>query len=81
MATELAAKEALKNPKHDWLQLVPIQYWKFKKVFDQKASERLPGRRPWDHPIDLKPNFIPKSCKIYSLSETEQAELDTFLDD
>ena len=37
--------------------------------------------KPWDHAIDLKPNFIPKDCKVYSLSPEEQKEQDKFLEE
>jgi hypothetical protein len=35
------------------------------KVFEQTALERFPEPRPWDHAIELKPDFIPKDCKVY----------------
>jgi len=37
--------------------------------------------KPWDHAIDLKPNFIPKDCKVYPLSPEEQKEQDKFLEE
>ena len=37
--------------------------------------------KPWDHAIDLKPNFIPKDCKFYPLSPKEQKEQDKFLEE
>ncbi|TFY55573.1 hypothetical protein EVG20_g9269, partial [Dentipellis fragilis] len=62
-------------------ELVPAPYRSFQDVFDKSTSERLPEHRPWDHAIDLKPEFEPKSCKVYPLSPNEQIELDSFLDD
>jgi hypothetical protein len=46
-------------------KLVPEQYHDFHKIFNKTASERLPNHRPWDHAINLKPNFEPKPCKLY----------------
>jgi len=40
----------------------------------------MPEHKPWDHAIDLKPDFIPKDCKVYPLSPEEQKEQDKFLE-
>jgi len=37
--------------------------------------------KSWDHAIDLKPNFIPKDCKVYPLSPEEQKKQDKFLEE
>jgi hypothetical protein len=34
----------------------------------------------WDHKIDMKEGFEPKSFKNYNLTPEEQEELDKFLD-
>jgi hypothetical protein len=36
--------------------LLPTEYRRFAKVFSEKASERFPPSRPYDHAIDLKPD-------------------------
>jgi hypothetical protein len=36
--------------------LLPTEYQQFAKVFSEKASERFPPSRPYDHAIDLKPD-------------------------
>jgi hypothetical protein len=51
----------------------------YKSVFEKEASERFPESQPWDHAIDLKPDFIPKDCKVYPLTLAEQTKLDKFL--
>jgi hypothetical protein len=56
-------------------------YHEYKSVFEKEASERFPESRPWDHAIDLKPNFIPKDCKVYPLTPAEQTKLDEFLEE
>jgi hypothetical protein len=74
------AEAAAGKRKHKLLdELVPEQYRDFYKVFDKAASERLPDHGPWDHAINLKPNFKPKPCKLYPLSPMEQTKLDRFL--
>jgi hypothetical protein len=35
---------------------LPTEYRSFAKVFSEKASERFPPPRPYDHAIDLKPD-------------------------
>ena len=61
--------------------LVPKRYLKYWRVFEKHKSERLPERKPWDHAINLKPNFEPKKGPIYLLSPKEQNLQDKFLDE
>lgn len=60
---------------------IPNSYNDYRDVFEKKASERFPESRPYDHAIDLKPDFIPKNCKVYPLSPKEQTLMDEFIDD
>ena len=60
---------------------LPKVYAEYRTVFKKKASERMLEHKPWDCMIDLKPNFIPKDCKVYSLSPEEQKEQDKFLEE
>ena len=62
-------------------EMVPKRFHKYLKVFDKKASERMPTHKPWDHAIDLKPEFEPKKAKVIPLSPKEQEEVDAFLKD
>ena len=41
----------------------------------------MPVRKPWDHAIDLIPNFAPRKSKSYPMSPTEQQEVRDFVDD
>jgi len=50
-------------------------------VFEKEASERIPEHKPWNHTIDLKPDFILKDCKVYHLFPEEQKEQDKFLEE
>jgi len=38
---------------------LPEVYAEYRMVFEKEASERMPEHKPWDHTIDLKPDFIP----------------------
>ena len=53
----------------------------FADVFSEKGFERLPQHRPWDHAIELKPDFKPSDCKVYPLSPKEQQALKEFIDE
>jgi hypothetical protein len=50
-------------------------------VFDENKADQFPDSRPWDHKIELKDGFQPKSFKTYNLTPEEQEELDKFLKD
>ena len=60
---------------------IPAEYQNYRDVFEKKASERFPESRPYDHAIDLKPDFVPKNCKVYPLSPKEQTLMDEFIDE
>jgi len=62
-------------------KLVPKRFWKWKKVFGKKESERMPVQKTWDHAIELKEGFTPRKGKIYSLSREEREEVQKFVED
>jgi len=62
-------------------RLVPKRFWKWKKVFGKKESERMPIQKIWDHTIELKEGFMPKKEKVYSLSREEREEVQAFIED
>ncbi|VDC05427.1 unnamed protein product [Peniophora sp. CBMAI 1063] len=84
---ELAEKHAAGTSAKSIEELVPEQYRRYLKVFDKISSERLPDHGPFDHAIDLKPEFEerlqthPLNCKVYPMSANEQTALDTLLKD
>jgi len=62
------------------LEKIPPKYQKHAKVFLESVAQRFPESRIWDHAIELKPG-APSSLpgKIYSLTITEQEELQKFI--
>ena len=62
-------------------RLVPKRFWKWKKVFGKKESERMPVRKAWNHVIELKKGFTPKKGKMYSLLREERKEVQAFMED
>jgi len=62
-------------------KLVPQRFWKWKKVFGTRESERIPVRKAWDHAIELKKGFILKKGKMYLLSREKREEVQAFMED
>lgn len=60
---------------------IPSYLAKYQHVFEKQASERFPESRPYDHAIDLKPDFLPKDCKVYPLSPLEEEKMNEFIDE
>jgi len=70
------------NQKKDTLPLeeqIPKEYHEFLDIFSEEKAARFPEPRPWDHKIEMKETFVPKSFKTYNLTPQEQTELDKFL--
>jgi hypothetical protein len=74
-----AALAATKQRAYD--EIVPKAYRDYDDVFSKEASKQKPKLGPFDHAIDLKPGFEPKSCKLYPLSPSEQVALDEWLEE
>ena len=53
----------------------------FEDVFSEKSHEKLPPHRPYDHTIDLKPNFVPKIAKVYPLNPLEMETCKSFVEE
>jgi hypothetical protein len=60
-------------------EMVPADYHEFLDVFNKKALERFPKPKQWDHGINLKESFVPKSAKAYPLFGKEREELDNWI--
>ena len=58
---------------------IPPEYKNFKDVFDKAQTNQLPLSQSYNHAIKLKLNFVPKNCKVYSLTLKEKETLDIFL--
>ena len=50
---------------------VPPEFHEYLKVFSKEAASRFPEHKPWDHKIELKPEFEPKAQKAFSLPQDE----------
>jgi len=75
-------KKAEKDEDEEVLkELVPKKFWKWRKVFGKRESERMLMRKAWDHAIELKEGFVPKKGKVYSLLREERKEVQAFVKD
>ena len=81
LAMDLAIEEAKKRKEKTLEEIIPEELADYKDVFDKKAANRFPESKPYDHAIELKEDFIPKDCKVYPLSLSEQEKLDEFVDE
>ena len=79
VAMELAIKDNEKKIEIPVEELVPKDLHDFMDVFDEKGASRFPESTLWDHKIEMKEGFEPKSFKNYNLTPEEQIELDKFL--
>ena len=61
-------------------ELVPRHFHKWKKMFGKAESERMLTRKPWDHAIDLREDFVPRKERIYPLFRTEKEEVQAFVE-
>jgi hypothetical protein len=78
ISTDLAVQAGT----HQIAAKIPEEYQEFSQVFDDKASQRFPPSREWDHAIELKqgaPDTL--DCKIYPMTREEDASLEKFLDE
>jgi hypothetical protein len=80
IAMELAIKENEKKADLLVEKLIPEDLHDFLDVFNDNKANRFPESNMWDHKIDIKEGFEPKSFKNYNLTLEEQKELDKFLD-
>ena len=60
---------------------IPSYLKPYASVFEKKAAKRFSDKRPYDHAIELKPDFVPKDCKVYQLTPKEDKKLTEFLDE
>ena len=79
MATKIQAEINAKKEILPIKEQIPKEFHEFLDIFDEEKAARFPEPRPWDHKIEMKESFVPKSFKTYNLTPLEQIELDKFL--
>ena len=78
---KLAIEENVKKQELPVELQVPSEYHEFLDIFNDNRVNHFPDKWPWDHKIEMKEGFEPKSFKVYNLTPAEQTELDRFLKD
>ena len=61
--------------------MVPQKFNKQLKVFEKAESERIPVKKPWDHAINLKKDFVPRKRRTYLMSREEKREVREFIEE
>src|SRR6266498_1373258 len=51
----------------------------FRQNSTSVTFDELPKMKPWDYAVELSSDANSKTCKVYPLSISKQAELDVFL--
>ncbi|KAG5349615.1 hypothetical protein C0989_002740 [Termitomyces sp. Mn162] len=77
----LAQAFAAKSVPWEFWDVIPPYLHAFKDVSSKASFNLLPKCKQWDYAINLLPNSMPTSCKVYLLVPREQDKLDTFLQD
>ena len=78
-ATAIQAELNSKKEIRPLEEQIPKEFHEFLDVFSEEKAARFPEPRTWDHKIEMKDTFTPKSYKTYNLTPEEQLELDKFL--
>ena len=62
-------------------KMVPQKFHRWLKVFEKAESERMPVRKPWDHAINLREDFIPRKGRTYLMLRKEKEEVREFVEE
>ena len=75
ISTQIAQTTQLTEP------VIPEWCKDFMDVFSEKTHDQLPSHHPYNHTIELCPDFVPKIAKVYSLNLTEMETCKTFIEE
>ena len=73
----IAEKAATAEGSKSFEEMVPPPFRQFRRVFSKEASERLPERKPYDHPIDLTEGATPPFARVYPMPPAEHPVIKT----
>jgi len=62
-------------------KMVPQKFHRWLKVFGKVELERMLIRKPWDHAINLKEDFVPRKGRTYLMSRQEKEEVREFVEE
>ena len=62
-------------------KIVPQRFYKWLKVFKKVELEKIPVRKPWDHVMNLRKDFVPKKERTYSILKEENEKIREFIEE
>jgi len=62
-------------------EIVPQKFHKWLKSFGKVELERILTRKPWDHAINLKEDFIPRKGRTYLMFRQEKEKVREFIEE
>ena len=65
---DMAIKNNLKKQEWTVEEMVPKEYHEFLNVFSEEKAARFPESKEWNHKIDMKEGFKPKSFNNYTVA-------------
>ena len=75
MSMEEKFDDEVKLDREKVRKMVPPRFYKWLKVFEKAESERMLVRKPWDHTINLKEDFVPRKGRTYLMSRKKKGRL------
>ena len=62
-------------------KIVLQRFYKQLKVFEKVEPERMLVRKPWDHAINLRKDFVPRKERTYLILREEKEEMKEFIEE
>jgi len=81
MSMEEKFDDEVKLDREKVRKMVPPRFYKWLKVFEKAESERMLVRKPWDHTINLKEDFVPRKGRTYLMLREEKEEVREFVEE
>ncbi|EEB91673.1 hypothetical protein MPER_09934, partial [Moniliophthora perniciosa FA553] len=80
-STSQTLAHAAEEKKKTLEELIPPYLLNYREQFEKGAAERFPESRPYDHAIELKPDFKPINKPIYKLDATQTKLMEEFIEE
>ena len=61
--------------------MVSQWFHKWLKIFRKAELERMPVRKPWDHAINLKEDFVLRKERMFMMLRQEKEEVREFIEE
>ena len=62
-------------------KMVLQKFHRWLKVFKKAESKRMPVRKPWDHAMNLREDFMPRKGKMYLMSREKKEKVREFVEE